>query len=316
MTYKEKLLNLKKMIGNTPLIKINYKYKNISRSAYMKAEWYNLTGSIKDRVAYSILLHAYEQGLINEKTKICEVSSGNMGISFAALGHYLGNSVTICIPHTMSKERIELIKSYGANVILTENFAEAFKLADKYEKEGYFIPHQFENKYNALAHYETTAPEIASHLNDIPAFIAGVGTSGTLTGCGMYFKEKYGSKLYALEPIQSSILTCGKSNGPHQIQGLSDDLIPALYNKDLFDDIIRVDDTDSIVMAQKLCKELSLGVGISSGANFLGCVLSGENNIVSVFSDDNKKYLSTNLCNDTLKSKLVDSIELIDFEVI
>ena len=113
MNYKEKLLNLNKLIGNTPLLKINYKYKDIYRCAYMKAEWYNLTGSIKDRVAYYILLHSYEKGLIKEDTKICEVSSGNMGISFAALGHYLGNSVTICIPKTMSEERIKIIKSYG-----------------------------------------------------------------------------------------------------------------------------------------------------------------------------------------------------------
>ena len=316
MTYKEKLLNLKQLIGNTPLIKINYKYKSIYRCAYMKAEWYNLTGSIKDRVAYYILLHAYENGLIKDDTRICEVSSGNMGISFAALGHYLGNSVTICIPKTMSEERIKIIKSYGANVILTNDFKEAFEITNKFEAEGYFIPHQFENEYNALAHYETTAKEIASKLEEVPAFIAGVGTSGTLTGCGGYLKEKYNSSIYALEPIQSSILTCGKSNGPHKIQGLSDDLIPKLYNPSLIKDIIRVDDIDSIVMAQKLCKELSLGVGISSGANFLGCVLSGEKNIVSVFSDDNKKYLSTELCDDTLKSELVDSIELIDFEVI
>lgn len=316
MDFGKKFEQLRKLVGNTPLIKINYKYKGENKHAYIKAEWYNLSGSIKDRVAYYILKNAYETGLIDEKTPICEVTSGNMGISFAAISRYLGNPITICIPKFMSEERFKLLRLYGANLELTDDFESAFKKAEEYKKQGYFLTYQFENEYNMIAHYETTAPEIEAKINEFPCFIAGVGTAGTLHGCGKYFKDKHNSKMFALEPLQSSILTLGKSLGPHKIQGLSDEIIPGLYPKNLVDGIIRVDDNDAIGMAQKLCKELSLGVGISGGANFLGCVLSGCNGAISVFADDNKKYLSTALADNSIHSQLVDEIELIGFEVL
>ncbi len=316
LTYKEKFEQLEKLIGNTPLIKINYKYEDNIRCAYMKAEWYNLSGSIKDRVALYILKNAYEKSLIDENTPICEVTSGNMGISFACISRYLGNPITICIPKFMSEERFKILKMYGATLDLAEDFFDAFEKAGQYKKKGYFLTYQFENEYNKIAHYETTGPEIATKLDNVPMFIAGVGTAGTLNGCGSYLKDKFGAKMYALEPLQSSILTVGKSLGPHKIQGLSDEIIPGLYPAHSVSKIIRVDDVAAIVMAQKLCKELSLGVGISGGANFLGCVQSGIDGAVSVFADDNKKYLSTALSDDTLKSDIVDKIELLGFEVL
>lgn len=316
MNIEKKFEQLRKLIGNTPLIKINYRFRGEDKYAYIKAEWYNLSGSIKDRVAYYILKNAYETGLINEKTPICEVTSGNMGISFAAISRLLGNPITICIPKFMSKERFKLLKLYGAHLELTEDFDSAFAKAEEYKEQGYFLTHQFENEYNMIAHYETTAPEIAEKISEFPCFIAGVGTAGTLHGCGKYFKEKHNAKMFALEPLQSSILTLGKSLGPHKIQGLSDEIIPALYPGNMVDDIIRVDDNDAIGMAQRLCKELSLGVGISGGANFLGCVLSGYNGAISVFADDNKKYLSTALADESIHSQLVDEIELLGFEVL
>ncbi len=316
MNIEKKFEQLRKLIGNTPLIKINYRFRGEDKYAYIKAEWYNLSGSIKDRVAYYILKNAYETGLINEKTPICEVTSGNMGISFAAISRLLGNPITICIPKFMSKERFKLLKLYGAHLELTEDFDSAFAKAEEYKEQGYFLTHQFENEYNMIAHYETTAPEIAEKISEFPCFIAGVGTAGTLHGCGKYFKEKHNAKMFALEPLQSSILTLGKSLGPHKIQGLSDEIIPALYPGNMVDDIIRVDENDAIGMAQRLCKELSLGVGISGGANFLGCVLSGYNGAISVFADDNKKYLSTALADDSIHSQLVDEIELLGFEVL
>lgn len=239
-----------------------------------------------------------------------------MGISFAALSRYLGNKMIAVMPKFMSIERFKILKMYGAELDLTDGFEEAFIEAETYKNRNCFLPYQFENKYNALAHYETTAPEIEAQTDKYPCFIAGVGTAGTLHGCGKYFKEKHNSKVFALEPLQSSILTLGKSLGSHQIQGLSDEIIPGLYPKDMVDDIIRVDDNDAICMAQKIAKTFGIGVGISSGANFLGCVISGMDNALTVFADDNKKYLSTALADNNLHSDFVDSIELISFEAI
>lgn len=313
---EEKFNSLNNLIGKTPLIKIRYKYNGKVLTCCCKAEWYNLSGSIKDRVAYYILKKAYEEKLIDENSTIVEVTSGNMGISFAAISRYLGNKMVAVMPKFMSIERFKILKMYGAELDLTDGFEEAFIEAETYKHKNCFLPYQFENKYNALAHYETTAPEIEAQTDKYPCFIAGVGTAGTLNGCGRYFKEKHNSKVFALEPLQSSILTLGKSLGSHQIQGLSDEIIPGLYPKDIVDDIIRIDDNDAICMAQKLAKTFGIGVGISSGANFLGCVVSGMDNALTVFADDNKKYLSTALSDNNLSSKFVDEIELIDFEVV
>ena len=202
----EKFKSLEKLIGRTPLIKIRYKYNGCVKTACCKAEWYNLSGSIKDRVAYYILKNAYENGELKPNKTIVEVTSGNMGISFAAISRYLGNKMVAVMPKFMSEERFKILRMYGAELDLTEGFEEAFVEAETYKKQNAFLPYQFENKYNALAHYETTAPEIEKQTDKYPCFIAGVGTAGTLHGCGKYFKEKYNSKVFALEPLQSSLL--------------------------------------------------------------------------------------------------------------
>ena len=227
----EKFNSLNNLIGKTPLIKIKYKYTGVIKTACCKAEWYSLSGSIKDRVAYYILKNAYLDGSLKENQTIVEVTSGNMGISFAAVSRYLGNKMIAVMPKFMSIERFKILKMYGAELDLTDGFEEAFIQAETYKNRKCFLPYQFENKYNALAHYETTAPEIESQTDKYPCFIAGVGTAGTLNGCGRYFKEKHNSKVFALEPLQSSILTLGKSLGSHQIQGLSDEIIPGLYSE-------------------------------------------------------------------------------------
>ena len=313
---ESKFNSLEKLIGKTPLIRITYKYKGEIKTCCCKAEWYNLSGSIKDRVAYYILKKAYEDNSLKENQTIVEVTSGNMGIAFAAVSRYLGNKMIAVLPKFMSEERFKILKMYGAELDLTDGFKEAFEKAETYKDKNCFLPYQFENKYNALAHYLTTAPEIEVQTDKYPCFVAGVGTAGTLNGCGKYFKEKYNSKVFALEPLQSSILTLGKSLGSHQIQGLSDEIIPGLYPKEIVDEIIRVDDNDAICMAQKLAKEFGIGVGISAGANFLGCVISGYDGALTVFADDNKKYLSTALSDNSLHSDFVDSIELISFDAI
>ena len=310
------LENLSGLIGGTPLVKITYKYNGQIRNAYMKAEWFNMSGSIKDRVAYSIIEHAYKTGALKKGQEIIETTSGNMGLSFCALGAFLGHPVKIFMPEFMSKERKDLIKLFGGELVFGKSFTELFESAKEYAKENdVFTPLQFENQFNVEAHIKTTGPEIDRQAdNKIEAVVAGVGTGGTLIGLSKYFKAKNPNvKGFAVEPQQSSLLSFGKSKGKHRIQGLSDEIIPPIYNKHFVDKVIGVDDSDAIAMAQKLSKELGLPVGISGGANFLGCVLCGKDNAASVFADDNKKYLSTDLANP-IKTSLTESIEFLEIK--
>ena len=304
---------IKKLICITPMVEITYKFNNKINKVYVKLEWYSLTGSVKDKVAYQIILDAYKSKNLSKNQKIVEVSSGNMGISISAIGNLTKNPVTIIMPETMSDERKKLIKSYNANLVLTKDFKEAFKLCEEYKKEGYFCTNQFENLSNIKAHYNITAKEISTKIKDkkVNNFVAGVGTSGTLIGISKRLK-KLNIKCYGLEPFNARILSGVKPFKNHKLQGLSDEILPKIYDKNVIDGIVQIKDDDAIAMSQKLCSCLSLGVGISSGANFLGCVLKGDT-CVTVFPDDNKKYLSTDLLK-TVKSDLVDKIELLNIK--
>lgn len=310
-----KFASLNKLIGNTPLIEIRYKYEGEIKSVRAKLEWYNLSGSIKDRPALEILKRAYETGELKEGQTVCETTSGNMGIAIAAIANFLGNPVVICMPKTMSAERQELLKLYGAKLELTESFNDAFELAEEYGKKGAFLTYQFENKNNLAAHYNTTAREIFEKIKNAPCFVSGVGTGGTLIGTGKYLKEKCGAKIIAIDPAESGLLYYGKTKGAHKIQGLSDGIIPKLYDRDAVDKIISIKSDDAIAMAKKLSQKLGLSVGISGGANFLGCVESGDDGAVTVFADDSKKYLSTDLITD-IKSDFVDKITLLNYKVL
>lgn len=304
----KKITDLKNLIGNTPLIEITYVYKNKKRKAFMKAEWFNLTGSIKDRVAYNILYQAIKRKELLKNQEIVETTSGNMGISLSALGAYLGYKVVIFMPSSMSEERKKILKNYGAKLYLTKDFESAFRKAKKYaEKNNAYMPSQFSNFDNALSHKRGVAKEIVDMIDyNFDSVVAGVGTSGTIMGLSLAFKGR-GKKIYAVEPKRSLLLSLGKTCGSHQIQGLADDIVPSLYNKDMIDGIISIDDSDAIAMAEKFGK-LGLGVGVSGGANFLGCVLCGGNVSVSVFPDDNKKYLQNNV--KPTETKLVKSIKI------
>ena len=309
--------NIENLIGNTPLLKISYIYKGKKKSAYFKAEWLNFTGSIKDRVAYQIIEDAINDGSLKQGQKIVEVTSGNMGISLCAVAKTKWIQTVIFMPKFMSQERQKILKMYGAELHLTEGFKEAFILAEEYAKKNdAFLSLQFENKSNTRAHVNT-AKEILKQLkgNKISSFVAGMGTCGTLMGAGGYLKQKCNLKVIGVEPYSSQVFSRGESLGHHKIQGLSDDIIPKLYNKDIIDKLIQVRDEDALAMAQKLAKSFGFAVGISSGANFIASVLSNLNNTVSVFPDDNKKYLSTDLAKD-ISTPLVDSIKLVDFEVL
>jgi len=315
-------------IGNTPMIKINYQYKGKNKYIYTKLEYYNITGSIKDRVVYYIINKAKQRGELKEGTPIIEATSGNTGIALAALGTYYNHPVYIYMPDWVSKERINLIKKYGANIILFSKEDGGFircveEAKKKAKEENAFLANQFASKDNFLAHYETTAEEIIKQVpEEIYGFVSGVGTGGTLMGTGKRLKEKFEElKIVALEPDKMPIISQGKILAQHKIEGIGDDFVPDLINKEDIDDIILVNDDDAINMSRRLAKELGLGVGISSGANLIGSILLNEKinkPIVTVFADDNKKYLSTDLAKDIDENKsfVSNKIKLIDYEII
>lgn len=299
------------LIGNTPMVAIDYRYKGQNCTIYAKCEHYNLTGSIKDRMALHILQQSYMSGALKANDTIAEATSGNTGIAFCAIGKALGHPVKIIMPDWLSQERKSIVEALGAELILVRKedggFLGSIALAERMAavNENIFLPRQFENGANAEAHHLTTGEEIWLQLHRTgvtpAAFVAGVGTGGTVMGVGRFLKGQDPSiKVHPLEPAESPTLSTGRKTGSHRIQGISDEFIPAIVNLDLLDEVISVSDGDSILMAQQLARELGLAVGISSGANFLGAVkvqeqLGGNQPVVTVFSDSNKKYLSTDL---------------------
>lgn len=332
MNIHNKIKEVSKLIGNTPMLEINFKFKGEKRRLYTKLEYYNLTGSIKDRVALYILGKAVKNGTLTNDNIIVEATSGNTGIAIAAMGRVLGNKVIIYMPDWMSDERKNIIKAFGADIRLVskeENgFVGSIKMTEELAKKDgkIFLTAQFSNRDNIETHYNTTAVEIWSTLEKhhiIPdGFVAGVGTGGTVMGVGKYLKEKNpNAKVYPVEPASSPTMSTGYKVGEHRIQGISDEFVPDLIDLNFLDDIIAVDDGDAIIMAQKLAKELGLAVGISSGANFIGAVKAQENRsgiIVTVFADDNKKYLSTDLMKvETVKDSYISKdIELLNIRVL
>lgn len=296
------------MISNTPLLEIQYQYRGNDRRIFAKAEYYNLSGSIKDRVAFHILKKAYESHAIQKGDCIAEATSGNTGIAFSAMGSYLGHKVVIYMPDWMSRERISLMESYGAKVRLVSKeeggFLGSIQMTEELAKQGnVFLPRQFSNEDNVETHYLTTGEEIVRQLSALglkaDGTVAGVGTGGTVMGIGKRLREENPScKVYPLEPSNSPTLSTGYRVGKHRIYGISDEFIPSIVKLNELDQVISVDDGDSIRMARMLSQQLGIGVGVSSGANFLGSVIAqerlGKDSVVAtVFADDNKKYLST-----------------------
>lgn len=329
---KRTFQSLGHLIGNTPLLQINFKYQGRVRRVFAKAEHVNMTGSIKDRMAMHILRRAYQTDALHPGQTIIEATSGNTGISFAGIGRALGHPVTIFMPDWMSRERVDLIQSLGATIKPVTRqeggFIGSIEKAEKLceEQGNSFLPCQFSNTDNIEAHFETTGPELWCQLqfNNLKpdAFVAGVGTGGTIMGVGKYLKaQRPEINIHPMEPASSPTLRTGHKIGSHRIQGVSDEFIPEVLDLKALDDIIDVDDGDAIIMAQKLAAELGLAVGISSGANFLAALkvqegLSPEAIVATVFPDDNKKYLSTDLLRDEpVKSDyLAPEVELESFE--
>ncbi|WP_207515142.1 PLP-dependent cysteine synthase family protein [Longitalea luteola] len=309
-TNENKFRHLWKLVGNTPMLELQYNHKGQEHSIYVKCEHYNLTGSIKDRMALYILQEAYQQGRIMPDDKIVEATSGNTGIAFAAIGKALGHDVKIIMPDWLSRERMDIIKSLGAAIELVSKaqggFLGSIRLSEElYAQGGVFLPRQFENDHNAAAHAFTTGREIWEQLENYGvqpnAFVAGVGTGGTVMGVGQYLRSRQQDIfVHPLEPAESPTLTTGYKVGSHRIQGISDEFIPAIVKLDELDEVVQAHDGDAILMAQKLAKELGLAVGISSGANVIGAIKLKEKLgkaavVVTILPDSNKKYLSTDL---------------------
>lgn len=310
MSYIEKLEAIYPFIGNTKVLRFVFELNGKEKVVYAKKEFTNPSGSIKIRPAYQILHDAISEGKLKEGQRVIEVTSGNMGIALAFLCKKIGNPITILMPKTMSKERIEILENLGADVVLTEDFLDAFNKQNEFISGGAYCTKQFENPSNLKAHIKT-ANEIMDQIDSFEGFVSGVGTGGTLIGVGSVLKVKKKTKVIVIDPKESGLIAFGQSKGKHKIQGLSDQIIPALYNKDLIDEYIEIASDDAICMARKIKQEFGISVGISSGANLLGAVLSKSNNIVTVLPDDDKKYLSTDLYNEQIKSDLVKSIKFI-----
>lgn len=298
---KGHLLN---MIGNTPVVKLNHMTNEETADVYVKLEGFNLTGSVKARAALGMIEEAEAAGILKPGVKIIEPTSGNTGIALAYIGKLKGYEVNIVMPDTMSVERRNIIKSYGAELILTDGskgmsgaIAEATRLA---QEEGYFMPQQFTNVANRNIHYNTTGLEIIEDFETLDAFVASVGTGGTISGAGKRLKEHYASiQIVGVEPVESPVLS-GGAPGPHKIQGIGPGFIPAIYDASVVDQIEKVDSVAAYEVTKRLLNEEGLFLGISSGAAIAAAIRVaeqlGKGKKVLVISPDNgEKYISNNV---------------------
>ena len=329
---EQRLKSLARMIGNTPMLAIECVFRGRARVIHAKAEHFNLTGSIKDRMALHIMRRAYAEGRIAPGDTIAEATSGNTGISLAAVGRALGHPVSIFMPDWMSRERVDLIRALGATVVPVSRaeggFLGCIRRAEDLAAGGahVFLPRQFANAANVEAHEMTTGPEIWWQLRENgrepDGFVAGVGTGGTVMGVGRFLRRlKPAIRVHPLEPAESPTLSTGRKDGQHRIQGISDEFVPAIVRLDELDPVVAVSDGDAILMAQKLAATLGLAVGISSGANFLGALMVQDRLgagavVATVFPDSSSKYLSTDLMREQAPRAeyLSPSVELVGFE--
>lgn len=296
-------------IGNTPIVKLNHMVPEDAADVYVKLEFFNPAGSVKDRVALAMIKAAEEAGKLTKGGTIIEPTSGNTGIGLAAVAAARGYRLLITMPETMSIERRKLMQGYGAELLLTpgsEGMGGAIKLAKELaEENGYFLPMQFDNLANALIHEKTTGKEVLEAFGeDLPdAFVAGVGTGGTLTGVGRALRSKKPDiKLYALEPSESPILKEGKG-GKHKIQGISAGFVPSILDTELYDDVVEVPSQKALETAREVGKKEGFLPGISAGANIYGAIelakkLGKGKKVLTLAPDNGERYLSTELFAD------------------
>ena len=300
------------LVGQTPLVRLNnlIKKEGLEADVLAKLEYFNPAGSVKDRIAKEMILDAMEKGLINENTTLIEPTSGNTGIGLSAVATALNLKIIITMPETMSVERRNLMKAYGAELVLTPGsegmkgaIAKAKELASQIENS--FIPGQFENPANPTAHYKTTGPEIYEQTEGkVDIFVAGVGTGGTISGIGKYLKEKNPEvKVVAVEPASSPVLSTGKG-GAHKIQGIGAGFVPETLDTKIYDEIITVENEDAFATGKEMAKTEGILVGISSGAALYAAkeLARREENsgktIVVLLPDGGDRYLSTPLIQD------------------
>ena len=293
--------NLLDLIGNTPVVKVDFKDENIA-DVYVKLEKFNLSGSVKDRAALGMIEAAEKEGLLKEGSVIIEPTSGNTGIALALIGRLKGYKVIIVMPDTMSIERRATLKAYGAELILTDGtkgMGEAIAIAEKLaaENPNYFLPQQFNNKANPEKHYETTGKELLDDFKVIDAFVAGVGTGGTIVGVAKRLKERSkDTKVVGVEPSTSAVLS-GEKPGKHGIQGIGTGFIPKNYDASVVDEIVKISSEEAVEYAKKASHDFGLFVGISSGANIAAAYQVakklGKGKIVETLAPDGgEKYLS------------------------
>lgn len=302
-----KFNNIAEAIGHTPLIKLGRLPTDNSATVFVKMESFNPGSSVKDRIGFSMIEAAEKSGQLKPGMTIVEPTSGNTGIALAMVAAAKGYKCVFTMPETMSLERRALLKAYGAEIVLTPGtggmkgaIAKASELTQKLTA---FQPFQFSNPANPRIHRETTGPEIVADMANetVDAFIAGVGTGGTLSGTGVVLKDKFKARIYAVEPQASAVLS-GDKPGPHPIQGIGAGFIPDNYDADVIDEIIKVRAEDALATARRLATEEGILAGISSGANVWAALkvaanLSAEHNVVTIICDSGERYLSTVLFN-------------------
>ncbi|MBN2981267.1 MULTISPECIES: cysteine synthase A [Cohnella] len=303
--------NVTELIGDTPLVRLNRIVPEGSAEIYVKLEYQNPGSSVKDRIAISMIEEAEKEGRIKPGDTIVEPTSGNTGIGLALVAAAKGYRAVIVMPETMSLERRNLLRAYGAELVLTpgsEGMNGAVKKAEEIvaENPSYFLPQQFKNKANVKIHRETTGPEIVEAINSLDgkldAFVAGIGTGGTISGAGEVLKANFPNiKIVAVEPSASPLLSGGKP-GPHKIQGIGANFIPEILNREIYDEVITVENEEAFETARTVAKKEGLLVGISSGAAIHAALkvakeLGEGKRVIAVVPSNGERYLSTPLFN-------------------
>ncbi|NLK43526.1 MAG: cysteine synthase A [Tissierellia bacterium] len=297
--------NISETIGKTPLVKLNNLVDEDSAEIFVKIEFFNPSSSVKDRASLYMIEGAEREGILKKGGTIIEPTSGNTGVGLAMIGAAKGYKVILVMPDTMSVERRKLMEAYGAQILLTEGakgMSASVELAEKLAKENnYFMPNQFANKYNLQAHYETTGVEILEDTGgDLDAFVAGVGTGGTISGAGKRLKEHNKDIiLVAVQPSRSPVLTGGAPSG-HKIQGIGANFVPEIYDKAIIDEILSIDEDLAYTYARRMAKEEGILCGISAGANVAAASIIAKRlgkgkRVVTVLPDTGERYLSTDL---------------------
>lgn len=293
--------NIHELIGNTPVVKLQNIFDGDYADIYLKLEWYNPGGSVKDRIAINMIEAAEDEGLLKPGDTIIEPTSGNTGIGIAMVAASKGYKAILTMPSSLSVERRTILEGYGAELILTEGMLDSIEVATNLAKEhNYFMPMQFKNINNPLAHMKNTALEIIKDVPNLDAFVAAVGTGGTITGVGTILKEhKKDISIIAVEPTTSAVLS-GEGPGKHKIQGIGAGFIPDILDTSVYDEIIKIDDSDAFNTARLLHKKLGLFVGISTGANVFAALqvarkLGPGKKVLTVSPSNAERYLSTEL---------------------